>query len=280
MWYVKDLYGQIIDSTLVTSFSGEFTTIYLKKHHSDEFEYTVIKDAIENNFIDFKNTKTFTKHAKIETGVASTDRPFGLTRPTSIVQSIKDAGDATVIVKRKGDKERGHGSGFAITNDGYILTNYHVIAGKQAGKPCEVSVITVTGLEIPAKVVRFNEKTDVALLKVDKQFEKCFALSSKKRYDRHDDCYTIGAPTSIELGQSVSRGLISNERETKTGKLLLQLNMNISPGNSGGAVFSNTGQLYGIVVSKLVGSYTEGVCFAIPSHLVGKYLNIGYKRAN
>jgi S1-C subfamily serine protease len=272
LWYIEDLYGQKIDSTKISAFSGDFDNAYLREH-KDEAVYTVVKDAIENNFMEFQTSAAFGKYAKIETGISITGELLTLPRPTSTVKNLQDAGDASVIVKRKNG---GHGSGFAITNDGYILTNYHVIAGKKVGKPEEVTVVLPTELELPATVVRFNEKTDLALLKIDRKMEKAFLLTADKKYKRHDDCYTIGAPKSIELGQSLSSGLISNERETKE-KMYMQLNMSVSPGNSGGPIFDREGNLHGVIVSKLVGQHTEGVCFAVPSHLSGDYLNIKYK---
>ncbi len=272
LWYIKDLYGQKIDSVSIGTFSGDFCNDYLYKNHEDDAVYTVVKDAIENSFMDFQKNAVFAKYAKIETGISIKDELLTLPRPTGVVKNLEDAGDASVIVKRK---DGGHGSGFAITNDGYILTNYHVIAGKLAGKPGEVSIVLSTGLELPATIVRFNEKTDLALLKIDRKMEKAFLLTADKKYKRHDDCYTIGAPKSIELGQTLSSGLISNERETKE-KMYLQLSMSVNSGNSGGAVFDRAGNLHGVIVSKLVGQSTEGVCFAIPSHLSGDYLNIVY----
>jgi len=108
-------------------------------------------------------------------------------------------------------------------------------------------------------------------------FEKVFLLSDTKTFKNLSEVYTIGAPKSVELGQSVSLGLISNERTTNNNNLL-QLNININGGNSGGPLFEKNGTLQGIIQSKLVGKDTEGVGFAIPSYLVSSYLNIQYKK--
>ena len=122
-------------------------------------------------------------------------------------------------------------------------------------------------------VVRVNKFRDLALLKVTKTFEKAFVVSSTKTFKNMQDAYTIGAPKSLELGQSISAGVISNERKANNNNLL-QLGMSVNSGNSGGPLFDATGILHGVIVSKLVGENTEGVSFAIPSYLIEEYLKI------
>ena len=117
---------------------------------------------------------------------------------------------------------------------------------------------------------------DIALLKINKTFEKAFKVSSIKSFKNLQEVYTVGAPKSVELGQSVSLGLLSNERKSNN-QTLLQLSMSINPGNSGGALFDKSGVLHGIVTSKLVGYATEGIGFAIPSYKVAEYLNLSFK---
>jgi serine protease Do len=72
-------------------------------------------------------------------------------------------------------------------------------------------------------------------------------------------------------------GLISNERVVNNNNLL-QVNININGGNSGGPLFEKNGTLQGVIQSKLIGKDTEGVGFAIPSYLVPSYLNINYSK--
>jgi serine protease Do len=128
---------------------------------------------------------------------------------------------------------------------------------------------------MPAKVIRTNKYRDLALIKVEGKFEKVFAVNNTKAFKKMQDVYTIGTPKSIELGQSISAGLISNERKTETTNLL-QLGMSVNGGNSGGPLFDATGALHGVIVSKLIGSNTEGVSFAIPAYLIQEYLNINF----
>jgi S1-C subfamily serine protease len=137
-------------------------------------------------------------------------------------------------------------------------------------------VLTSGGEELEAQVVRYNKFRDLALLKVNKKFDKAFRFSNVKLFENLQDVYTIGAPKSIELGQSFAMGVISNERKINNNDLL-QLGMSVNGGNSGGPVFDAKGNLHGVIVSKLAGQNTEGVSFAIPGYRIEEYLNIHYK---
>lgn len=267
-WYLKNTHNEILDSTFTEAYSGEFSP-----KSRDNSMYVIMGDAVDNSYLKLKETKTYAQHIPYEGKIDISDSMLTLSKPNFIVNENSDAVQASVIIKRK---DKGHGSGFAITNDGYLLTNYHVIAGKYSNKQSELTAVLPNGEEVPIKIIRFNKMTDVALLKVEHNFEKAFFLSPDKSFKNLQDIYTIGTPKSIELGQSISIGILSNER--KVNKLsYLQLNMSVNGGNSGGPLFDKTGSLHGIVTSKLIGENTEGVCFGVPSYLVPKYLNVSYR---
>ncbi|MBI4931779.1 MAG: trypsin-like peptidase domain-containing protein [Bacteroidetes bacterium] len=268
-WYVENSYGEILDSIETKEYSGDFT----KEKESDSFE-KMFGDAVDISYLNLHKNSKFTKYLKQETNFACTDVPLTLTPiPTkSVINDKSDASIASVIIKSK----EGHGSGFAITQDGYILTNFHVISGKYFNKLKDIKVIASDGEELKGTIVRYNRYRDIALIKVDKKFEKVFKLTTTKSFKNLQEVFTIGAPKSVELGQSVSTGVISNERKNNNNNLL-QLNMSINAGNSGGPLFDAQGTVHGIVNSKLVGKNTEGVSFAIPGYLIQEYLNINYK---
>lgn len=276
VWYIKNTYGELYDSLKNDSYSGDFCVSYENINNKDAYDdvfYKMFSDAVDNNFLDILTSSQFKKHLKVEKEEVKLPL-LTLPVPTNLVSSISDATIASVIVKR-GDG--GHGSGFAVSNDGYIITNYHVIAGDKLDKQEKVSVILQSGNEIPATVVRFNKAKDIALLKVDNKFEKSFKLSNQKTYKNFMDVYTIGAPQSVELGQTVSKGIISNERTTNN-EVKLQLSMSTNFGNSGGPLFDQNGTLHGVITSKLVGFATEGISFAVPSYLINDYLNVDYNK--
>ncbi len=285
-WYVKNNFNEILDSIVTTEYSGDFavgSTYYyysytssseiakLKEEYSDNIS-KMYGDAIDISYLKLHKNPTFTKYLKLENDFTVKDPPLTLTLPKSVIIDKADAGEASVIVKTI----EGHGSGFAITQDGYILTNYHVIAGKINNKVNSIKIITSDGTELAGKVIRYNKYRDIALLKVDKTFAKAFKLTNVKSFKNLQDVITIGAPKSVELGQSVSTGIISNERKLNNNNLI-QLNMSVNSGNSGGPLFDATGTLHGVIVSKAIGKNTEGISFAIPGYVLQEYLNIKYK---
>lgn len=272
VWNIKNTFGEKLDSIGSWSFSGDFV-VKMNDKGENENAVKMFADAVDNSYLSLSKDPRFTKHLAMESNFSIEDPVLSIRMPKTSVKDVSEASTATVTVKQEGG---GHGSGFAITNDGYILTNFHVIAGKTWGKLPKHTVILSDGEELPAKVVRYNRMRDIALLKVDKKFEKAFTLSKDKSFKNLMEVYSIGTPKSIELGQTVSLGLISNERKSNNNNLL-QLSININAGNSGGPLFEKNGTLQGVVTSKLVGFSTEGVGFAIPSYLIPAYLNLSLK---
>lgn len=268
-WYIKSNYNEIIDSLETNEFSGEFTYNLLMP---DNDLSGMFSDAVENSFYCLMNNLRIQDHLKKQENTDIKEAGLSINTPSSIVADKNSAGEACVIVKTN----KGHGSGFAISNNGYIITNYHVIAGKFDRQTEIPTIILSDGSEVKAEVIRVNKFKDLALLKINKDLAKAFKISSNRSFSSLQDVYTIGAPKSVELGQSVSTGIISNERKARNFTYL-QLNMSVNSGNSGGPLFDANGNLHGVIVSKLVGNNTEGVSFAIPGYLLEKYLNISYK---
>lgn len=156
----------------------------------------------------------------------------------------------------------GAGSGVIISNDGKIVTNCHVIDG--AGK---ITVRTRDGNEYAATLLGSDEKTDLAVLKIDASGLKAAVYGNSGTLVVGEPVLAIGNPLG-ELGGTVTDGIVSAlgrqieiDGETMT---LLQTNASINPGNSGGGLFDSEGKLIGIVNAKSSGSGIEGLGFAIP----------------
>jgi len=228
-------------------------------------------DAVINAYMRLHREGILTGYIKPVSNFTYNEPLLTINNVKASVSAKEDASIPSVIVKTKD----GHGSGFAISQDGYIITNYHVIAGKYKDKPNSVKIVTSTGEEVDGKIVRYNKFRDLALIKVEKTFDKAFKFTNVKSFRNLMDVYTIGAPKSIELGQSFSVGVISSERKSNNNNLL-QLGMSVNGGNSGGPLFDASGTLHGVIVAKLIGQNTEGVSFAIPGYLIPEYLNIQY----
>lgn len=157
---------------------------------------------------------------------------------------------------------QGAGSGVIITNDGYIVTNNHVIEGAS-----KITVTTSDGREFEAKLIGTDSTSDVAVIKINAEGLTPATYGNSDQLAVGDLAVAIGNPLG-ELGGTVTAGIISAldrelviDGQTMT---LLQTDSSINPGNSGGGLFNSDGQLIGIVVAKSSGSDVEGLGFAIP----------------
>ncbi len=172
----------------------------------------------------------------------------------------------------------GAGSGVIISQDGYIVTNNHVIDGAN-----KITVRLKTGTTYSASLIGTDNKTDVALLKISATGLTSAVLGDSGELMVGDTAIAIGNPLG-QLGGTVTEGIISAlDRELVIdGKTmtLLQTDAAINPGNSGGGLFNDRGELIGIVVAKSSGSDVEGLGFAIPINeaktVANELLNYGY----
>ena len=156
----------------------------------------------------------------------------------------------------------GAGSGVVYSEDGYIITNNHVIEGAS-----NIKVTLHDGTEYPATLVATDSLTDVAVIKIDAQDLKAVTFGEMSNLNVGDAVVAIGNPLGT-LSGTATEGIVSAlEREiTLDGKqmTLIQTSASINPGNSGGGLFDQYGNLIGIVVAKSSGSDVEGLGFAIP----------------
>lgn len=156
------------------------------------------------------------------------------------------------------------GSGVIYSQDGYIITNNHVI--EQGG---EVMVRTQDGNEYPATLVGADPKTDLAVIKVEAEGLTPVTFADSDSVMVGQVAVAIGNPLGT-LGGSVTNGVISaKDREITIGNetmTLMQTSAAINPGNSGGGLFDSNGNLIGVVNAKSSGLDIEGLGFAIPSN--------------
>ncbi|MBQ9961044.1 MAG: trypsin-like peptidase domain-containing protein [Firmicutes bacterium] len=162
----------------------------------------------------------------------------------------------------------GAGSGVVYSEDGYILTNNHVIDDATS-----IKITMHNGDTYKASLVASDPQTDVAVLKVNAKDLDPVDLGSSDAVSVGDLAIAIGNPLGTLAG-TATEGIISGlEREiTLSGKsmTLIQISASVNPGNSGGGVFDHYGNLIGLVVAKSSGSDVEGLGFAIPVDTVKK----------
>ena len=163
---------------------------------------------------------------------------------------------------------KGAGSGVIYSEDGYIITNNHVIDGANS-----INVTLYDGTQCDASLVATDEQTDIAVIKIDKKGLTPVTIGTMDNLSVGDLAVAIGNPLGT-LSGTATEGIISAlEREiTLEGKsmTLIQTSASINPGNSGGGLFDQYGNLIGIVVANSSGSDVEGLGFAIPCDKVAK----------
>lgn len=260
-WNLLDIYGQSLYKENSKYTSGQFSIDVNKK----ETVLLSIKDAIEGSLFNFVNDNKVREFLKITNEKEKMLSEIKITKGT-LVSNLEESLKATVTIKTK----EGHGSGFVISNDGYIITNFHVIA---KAKESEIIVIDNKGKEHLVKIIRKNEILDLALLKIEHTFSNHFGLVDEKNYKIGQDIYVIGTPKSIELGQTLNKGIISGER-TKENLTYIQVDASVNGGNSGGPLVDKDGVLIGVVNAKLSGVGVEGIGFSIPGFKIKSALNI------
>ena len=154
---------------------------------------------------------------------------------------------------------RGEGSGFIISGDGFLLTNAHVVEGAN-----EVYVTLTDKREFKAKIIGADERTDVALVKIDATNLPVLRIGDANRLRVGEWVVAIGSPFGLE--NSVTAGIVSaKQRETGSDIPLIQTDVAVNPGNSGGPLINIRGEAVGINSQILspVGSFI-GISFAIP----------------
>ena len=160
------------------------------------------------------------------------------------------------------------GSGFIISEDGYILTNYHVVEEANKGK-LDVTVILHDGTQYTAQIVAFEADNDVAVLKIDAEGLKPAVIGDSDSLRVGDTVYAVGNPLG-ELEFSMTTGHVSAKDRTittdKSGETIamFQIDAPVNSGNSGGPVYNAEGQVVGIVTAKYADTGVEGIGFAIP----------------
>lgn len=220
--------------------------------------------------------------AVVTTGVNSTRN---LTIPEIASIALKSVVEITTETVQTGSRMRqyisqGAGSGVIITQDGYIVTNHHVIDGAS-----RITVTTSEGKNYTASLVGTDKRTDLAVIKIDAEGLQPAVFGNSDELVVGELAVAVGNPLG-ELGGTVTEGIISalNRDIIIDGEKmnLLQTSAAINPGNSGGGLFNSRGQLIGIVNAKSSGLGIEGLGFAIPintvKEVVEQIMTYGYVR--
>lgn len=174
-------------------------------------------------------------------------------------------------------EQDGIGSGFIISEEGRVVTNYHVINGAQ-----EVKVILSNGKEVNAKVVNYDANADIAVLQITDNIKMpgVAKLGDSSKAVAGEDVIAIGNPLGKEFSETITKGIISspNRKLSISGSKdnveeFIQTDAAINPGNSGGPLINANGEVIGINTAKKVGEEIEGIGFSIPINVVKEKLD-------
>ncbi|MBO3322149.1 trypsin-like peptidase domain-containing protein [Clostridium perfringens] len=223
------------------------------------FKNSIPVSTLENN----SNTSVNPPAFKGEDGALTVPQVVEKVTPAVVGVSTKSlVRDQFFNVK----EQEGLGSGFIINEDGYVITNYHVINGAQ-----EVKVIFSDGKEVNAKVVNYDAERDIAVIKItdDVKMPGIAQLGDSSTVKAGEEVIAIGNPLGKEFSSTVTKGIVSSpnrKMKTENGNVLdyIQTDAAINPGNSGGPLINSKGEVIGINTAKKVGEDIEGIGFAIP----------------
>jgi len=217
-------------------------------------------------FADGGDTTTVVQPAS---GQAIVTRPSTEISRTGDVAAIIQKDEPAIVAITTGDGpgsgNGGAGTGFVITEDGYIVTNNHV-----AENATKIEVAFTNGEIEPAKIVGTDPSADLAVLKVDRTGLPTVELGDSDAVQVGDEVVAIGNALALEGGLSVTRGIISGTDrivDTDVGSTLLgmlQTDAAINPGNSGGPLLDSQGRVLGINTAIANPASAQNVGFAIP----------------
>ena len=243
----KTIAGVIV-CTLCSGFIGSGVT------------YLALKDNLtQTKTINVNPSKFDTKSEAL-----SATEAYNKVAPAAVVVSTKSVTQGYFMHTQEVE---GIGSGFIINEEGYILTNYHVIQGAQ-----EISVTLSNDVTTTAQVVNHDENQDVAMIKItDENVEipATVELGDSDALQPGEEVIAIGTPLSTELSSTVTKGIISATSrsvavESGVTMNLIQTDAAINAGNSGGPLVNTKGEVVGINSSKISGEAVEGIGFSIP----------------
>lgn len=219
--------------------------------------------AMKNNNVQNNITPNPATFAEGENVALTATEAFEKVAPAVVIVSAKGTVNYGGFIPKEVE---GIGSGFIINEEGYILTNYHVVEGAQ-----EVTVTLSSKEEVKAKIINYDQAQDIAMLKITDETVKVPAvveLGDSDALKPGEEVIAIGTPLSKDFSQTLTGGLVSGINrnvETSNGVTLnlIQTDTAINPGNSGGPLVNTKGEVIGINTLKMSGE-AEGIGFAIP----------------
>ena len=201
-----------------------------------------------------------------------TEPGYVLSAP-EVYRKVHDA--VVTVAVDLGDNRMSIGTGVLFREDGYLLTNHHVVAG---GIAC--TVLLANGQPYEAKFIASDANYDLAVLKIDGENLPTAEFLDSDTLQVGDAVYAIGTPLDLEMSGTFTNGIVSSvnremQLDGQTSMPMIQTNAALNNGNSGGPLISDSGQVVGINFMKMYARYStvEGLGFAIPSVQAERVVN-------
>ena len=201
-----------------------------------------------------------------------TEPGYVLSAP-EVYRKVHDA--VVTVAVDLGDNRMSIGTGVLFREDGYLLTNHHVVAG---GTVC--TVLLANGQPYEAKFIASDANYDLAVLKIDGENLPTAEFLDSDMLQVGDAVYAIGTPLDLEMSGTFTNGIVSSvnremQLDGQTSMPMIQTNAALNNGNSGGPLISDSGQVVGINFMKMYARYStvEGLGFAIPSVQAERVVN-------
>ncbi len=175
------------------------------------------------------------------------------------------------------------GTGFVISEDGYILTNYHVIEYAVL-YDYDLKVMFYDGKEYSAEIIGYEEENDIAVIKIDASGLSPVTFGDSDSISVGETVYPVGNPLG-ELSNTMTQGIVSARdrviaTDASTKINMFQFDAAVNKGNSGGPVYNEYGEVIGIVTAKYSETGVEGLGFAIPINdvldIISQLISTGY----
>ena len=224
--------------------------------------------AVKNNAAEKKDAENVKREVPTIMQLAVPDDAMKI---TDIVKKVSPSVVGISTITRSGVAK---GTGIIMTEDGYIITNAHVVDGAQSIKVllpdsyADESNTDSSNLTIDATLIGKDTQTDIAVLKVDKTGLTKAEFGKSSDLQVGEAAIVIGNPLGFELANSVTAGIISalDRSITIENRTMntIQTDASINNGNSGGPLINSYGQVVGITSAKVTSTYGEGLGFAIP----------------
>jgi S1-C subfamily serine protease len=261
-----------VDSDLSVIKTMRTQTNYFRVVESNQ---KIIENLFKQSCLDFLSIDTLPQYIKkMERGVISRSKGDVVKINKGEERHFETAKDGLKSAKKSVvtiSRDKYFGSGFVISPDGYIITNYHVV-----GSDSILQVNFGDEVKTKAHVIKKNRDYDLALLKIDTINLQNVQFGSSENLESGDRVFAIGTPLDLSLGQTITSGIVSGIRKYENIPFI-QTDVSINKGNSGGPLINEKGEVIGITTLKAAGEGIEGIGFCLPSDEVIEMLNLKFE---